>query len=421
MYEYSDAPDGVRRDRTGNNKDGDVQLLKEYWQKYRLYKRDKDLKAMHAAHPFLSAWDDHEVEDNNAGDTPSSAQPDPSRTSLKDLPRRVSYLERRQNGYRAFFNMMPRARFKGDRNRIYEDYRLGKLVDLMLTDERQYRDIQPCNDAILEGCPQAEEPRSMLGDSQRHWLLRSMKASRATWKLWGTQLMLMATRLAPGVAAQVDAWDGYSYERRRILNYILDNGVGNAVAITGDIHTFFAGTAFTGGDESSPGSRPAMPEFVGGSATSAGLPESTGLNPQVLAGLAAVNPHIDFFRLRAEGLRRRHGLARQAHLRAQGGRRQDQGRRQVGGDRQVRGGAGSSRSGPGRVVPDWPGSHPPTGPPAAAVASRDRKRSLQSVRPCGPLACRAWTSGSAMSRTTSSPRFATSARARPAPPSSARR
>lgn len=295
IYEYSDYPEGVRRDRSGNNKDGDTQLLDEYWQKYSLYKSDKDLQAMHAAHPFVSVWDDHEVEDNHADGKPSSAQTDPNKTNLKNLPRRVPYLQRRKNAYRAFFNMMPRGRFKGERNRIYEDYRLGKLVDLMLTDERQYRDQQPCNDVILAGCASADDPRTMLGDAQRNWLLRSMKASPATWKLWGTEMMLMATRLAPGVPAQVDAWDGYGYERKRILNYILDNGVENVVALTGDIHTFFAGTAYTHGDSSTPGSRAAFPEFVGGSATSTGLPESTGLSPEVLAGLAAVNPHIDFY------------------------------------------------------------------------------------------------------------------------------
>ena len=292
MYETSGGPGGARLDRSGNNKDGDVQLLPEYWQKYRLYKRDKDLKAMHAAHPFISVWDDHEVEDNHADGKPSSAQDDPTKTN-SDLPRRVPFLERRMNGYRAFFNYMPRARFKGDRSRIYEDYRLGKMMDLMLTDERQYRDRQPCNDAILQGCAEADDPRTMLGDAQRNWLLRSMKESPATWKVWGTQLMLMATRLAPGVPAQVDAWDGYAYERKRILDHLLDNDVRNAVAITGDIHTFFAGTAYTTGDETS--GRAAMPEFVGGSATSTGLPEATGLDPSTLAGLAAVNPHIDFY------------------------------------------------------------------------------------------------------------------------------
>ena len=78
----------------GRNGDGDVQFLDEYRQKYRLYKSDPSLKAMHAAHPFISVWDDHEVEDNHADGSPSSAQSDPNKTNLKNLPRRVPYLQR---------------------------------------------------------------------------------------------------------------------------------------------------------------------------------------------------------------------------------------------------------------------------------------------------------------------------------------
>jgi alkaline phosphatase D len=292
IYEYSDGK-GVRRDTSGNNHDGDTQLLSEYWSKYRLYKSDRDLQAMHAAHPFLSVWDDHEVEDNYADGQPSSNQQDPSKTQLRDYPRRVPFAQREANGYRAFFNFMPRARFKGDRRRVYEEYRLGKLVDLLLTDERQYRDRQPCNDAQLAGCADADSPRTMLGAKQLDWFLQNLQGSRATWKLWGTELMVMATRIAAGVPAQVDAWDGYAYERKRILDFILDNNIQNVVAITGDIHTFFAGTAYTTGDQAT--GRAALPEFVGGSATSTGLPESTGLSPETLAFLATVNPHIAFY------------------------------------------------------------------------------------------------------------------------------
>jgi alkaline phosphatase D len=292
IYEYSDDT-GVRLDRTGNNHDGDSQLLNEYWQKYRLYKSDKDLQAMHAAHPFLSVWDDHEVEDNRNGSTPSSHQTDPSKTQLKDYPRRVSFLQRMANGYQAFFNYMPRTRFKGDRDRIFEQYRLGSLVDVLLTDERSYRDPQPCNDAQLQPCADGDAPRRLLGDRQLDWFKQNLKNSPALWKVWGTELMVMATRLAPGVPAQVDAWDGYGYERKQILDYILDQNVQNVVAVTGDIHTFFGGTAYTTGDEST--GRAAMPEFVGGSATSTGLPESTGLSPAVLSALAVANPHISFY------------------------------------------------------------------------------------------------------------------------------
>jgi phosphodiesterase/alkaline phosphatase D-like protein len=67
----------------------------------------------------------------------------------------------------------------------------------------------------------------------------------------------------------------------------------NVVAVTGDIHTFFAGTAYTTGDQST--GRPALPEFVGGSATALGLPEAINLSPAVLAGLAAANPRINFY------------------------------------------------------------------------------------------------------------------------------
>src|SRR5215218_912669 len=292
IYEYSDGK-GVRHDTSGNNHDGDAQLLSEYWQKYRVYKSDKDLQAMHAAHPFLSVWDDHEVEDNYADGQPSSNQNDPSKTQLKDYPRRVPFLQREANGHQAFFNYMPRSRFKGDRDRVYEEYRLGKLVDLLMTDERQYRDRQPCNDAQLEGCTDADAPRTMLGARQLEWFKSRLVGAPTTWKLWATELMVMATRLAPGVPAQVDSWDGYGYERKQILDHILDNNVQNVVAVTGDIHTFFAGTAYTTGDQAT--GRAAFPEFVGGSATSTGLPESTGISPDGLKVLAAVNPHIKFY------------------------------------------------------------------------------------------------------------------------------
>src|SRR3954468_3843555 len=294
IYEYSDGPGkGVRLDTSGDNHDGDAQLLREYREKYRLYKSDPNLKAMHAAHPFLATWDDHEVEDNYADGQPSSHQQDPTHTQLKNYPRRVPFAEREANGHRAFFNYMPRARFKGDRNRVYEEYRLGKLVDLLLTDERQYRDRQPCADGQQIPCPDANSPRTMLGARQLEWFKSRLAGAPTTWKVWATELMVMATRIAPGVPAQVDAWDGYGYERKIILDHILDNNVQNVVAITGDIHTFFAGTAYTTGDQAT--GRAAFPEFVGGSAASPGRAAAMGISPDGLKVLAAVNPHIKFY------------------------------------------------------------------------------------------------------------------------------
>src|SRR4051794_20379850 len=141
-HHYYDGP-ADRVDKTGANKDGDVQTLAEYRDKYRFYQADKDLQNLHAAHPFVVIWDDHEVEDNYAGSKPDSASTDPEhKENNNQYDRRVPFGDRRKNGYKAFFEAMPRMPAK--RNRLYGSLRLGKMTELFLTDERQYRDLQPC-------------------------------------------------------------------------------------------------------------------------------------------------------------------------------------------------------------------------------------------------------------------------------------
>ena len=67
-------------------------------------------------------------------------------------PRRVPFPQREQNGYQSRFNYMPVLRFEGDRDRIYDSLQMGALVNLLITDQRQYRDQQPCNDVIINPC-----------------------------------------------------------------------------------------------------------------------------------------------------------------------------------------------------------------------------------------------------------------------------
>jgi alkaline phosphatase D len=292
IYE-SDYTEGPRKDTTGINHDGHVETLPEYWEKYRLYKTDPDLKRMHANHNFLSVWDDHEVEDNYADGLPSSH--DQAGKTNDGYPRRVPFPEREQNGYQARFNYMPVLRFQGDRNRIYDALSMGALVDLIITDQRQYRDQQPCNDVTALPCADEDNPnRTMLGAQQKGWFKGALAGSRKTWKLWGSEVMVMGfqTLSGPNHGVINDSWDGYQAERKEILDFVVDNNIQNVVALTGDIHTFFAGTAGTTGDTVT--GRPAMPEFVGGSATSPGLPEESGFPLQTFLTIAAANPHITF-------------------------------------------------------------------------------------------------------------------------------
>jgi alkaline phosphatase D len=290
--------DGPRKDTTGDNHDGHVEYLHEYLEKYRLYKSDPDLMAMHAAHPFVAIWDDHEVEDNYADGLASSHATDGQTNN--GHPRRIPIAQRRANAYQAYFNAMPRIRHDDDLNRVYDQYRIGSLVDLVVTDERQYRDQQPCNDVQLTPCFDENGDRTMLGSAQKNWFLGALQSSTQTWKLWANEVMVMGLQTAGDIGVNNDQWDGYARERKELLEYIRNNGVSNVVALTGDIHTFFAGTATTTGSVLD--GQKVIPEFVVGSATSHGLPEETGIPAPVAESLiAALDTHIIYTDLERRG------------------------------------------------------------------------------------------------------------------------
>ena len=301
IYETSFYQDkAVRRDRTGNNSDGDVQRLSEYREKYELYQRTPGLRQMHAAHPFVAIWDDHEVEDNYAGDDPDEANGSRDQTKVEDEigPRRVPFARRRKNGYRAFFEAMPRFRPRRNPNQIFGSLRLGKQCEIFLMDQRQYRDPQPCDDQLFVPCPEYSEPRTLLGERQKQWLKRGVAGSDARWKVLGNQLVMFSIDTAPTQHLNPDQWDGYAIERGEILEHLRARGTDNIVALTGDIHTFFAGTVTTNGNSTGD---PVATEFVGGSATSLGIPETFDLPPSIFDVVRTSNPHIEYTNFEKRG------------------------------------------------------------------------------------------------------------------------
>ena len=307
IYERSFyGEEGVREDNLGANNDGEVQTLEEYRQKYSLYHSDPNLKALRAAHPILAITDDHEVEDNYAGTLPGEATLDP----------RVEFMRRRRNGYRAYFEHMPFVPSGGSgaqaRFRNYRALRLGRNADLILLDQRKYRDDQPCGGEIPPEPPCTEEERNdpdrtLLGSAQEKWLRKRLRSSNATWKLIGNQAMAMALDVPKEQPINVDQWDGYGAEREDLCNFIQNKGIEDVSFLTGDIHTFFAGVVTPTGRETAPTIPAAVAtEFVGGSMTSLGIPETvnatTGvpLPPEISAvvadsaALKANNPHYRY-------------------------------------------------------------------------------------------------------------------------------
>src|SRR3954469_438732 len=220
--------------------DGEAQTLAEYRAKYTLYHTDPHLLEVRRQFPLVAIWDDHEVEDNYAGTLPGGATTD----------RRIPFVERRANGYRAFFEHLPR-RFD-NRNRTYGTLPLGN-AELFLLDSRQFRGDQPCNpsDAFLsQPCPPSttDDPsRRLLGAPQKAWLKGALRASRARWKLIANQVMVTSLDVPPGNPLNTDSWDGYGADRRELMDYVADRGIDDVVFLTGDIHTFFTGNVTDSG------------------------------------------------------------------------------------------------------------------------------------------------------------------------------
>jgi len=297
IYErtFYDA-NGVRKDTTGANKDSEVQTLPEYRDKYALYHSDPRLLELRRQFPMLTIWDDHEVEDNYARDKPGEA--------TKNV--RVPFLDRRANGYRAWFEHMPRVRVQGEPDRIYGRVPLGANAEIFLLDQRQYRDDQPCGDQFFVPCTESEAPgRTFLGRDQKEWLKGALADSRATWKLVGNEDMIMSLDGPPRNEINKDQWDGYAAEREELVNFIGARGIKDVSFITGDIHTYFAGNVTASGRQGAPTDpAPQATEFVTGSMTSEGIVPAQNREQSSLlvdSSVIANNPHIAFSEMNSKG------------------------------------------------------------------------------------------------------------------------
>jgi alkaline phosphatase D len=271
--------------------DGEAQTLDEYRRKYTLYHTDEHLLEVRRQFPLLAIWDDHEVEDNYAGEQPGGAASN----------RRVPFAERRGNGYRAWYEHMPRVG-TGD---IYGTAALG-AAEVFLLDTRQYRDDQPCNpsDAFLSNpCPPTETDapgRTLLGATQKAWLEDALAGSQARWKLIGNQVMITSLDAPPRNPLNTDSWDGYGAERAELIDFIGSHGIDDVAFITGDIHTYFAGNVTRSGRHTPIDGPVRATEFVCGSITSPGIvdrvadtePERVGVAAPIDAAVLGNNPQI---------------------------------------------------------------------------------------------------------------------------------
>jgi alkaline phosphatase D len=248
--------------------------LAQFRARHATYKRDPDLQASHAAHPWILAWDDHEVRNDYAGTFGNEEDLSPE-----------AFVQVRAAAYQAYFEHLPLAldQQPGPQGlRMHDRFRWGRLADLWMLDGRQYRTPQACNRGnVADGrvrwrCPSLHDDRgTMLGAAQERWLHAGLRDSTCRWKLIGQATQLSPWGL-PGPDGEpviyTDGWDGYPAARARLLGHLHAHRVENAVFLGGDVHRHVAAQLRV--NPRDPQSPVVASEFVTSSLTTAGLPES---------------------------------------------------------------------------------------------------------------------------------------------------
>lgn len=288
IYEFPSSRSAVRPSLLGW-----TVTLADYRARYALYKSDPDLQAIHAECPWLMTWDDHEVQNDYAGQTAGY----PGAQS--------NFLERRAAAYQAYYENMPlranaltkalQGMVSGAEMRIYGQVPFGSLATLYLLDDRQYRDPQVCTKGGRLGgsvvkpadCPTWYDPkRTLLGPEQEQWLDRSFGRASGLWNVVGQQTVFGQRDFAVGDGERFanDTWDGYSAARGRLTDSIQRHTLSNPVLLGGDVHANWVGHVKA--DYAKPSSASVGVEFVGTSISSNG-----GSNDHIAAQLARC-PHF---------------------------------------------------------------------------------------------------------------------------------
>ncbi|MEU7317504.1 alkaline phosphatase D family protein [Streptomyces sp. NPDC007083] len=309
IYEYGhgEYPTGDAVVRTVQP-EHEIVSLADYRTRHGHYKADPDLRAMHAAHPLVAIWDDHEFADNAWSGGAVNHDPE----AEGGWARRVAAAKQ------AYFEWLPvRPSTAGT---TFRRLRFGQLAELHLLDLRSFRDAQA---EVGHGRDIDDPDRTLTGRKQLDWLKKGLAGSQARWKLVGNPVMISqvafgsvpAKFLGPlgellgvpkeGLAVNTDQWDGYTDDRRELLTHLRDNRITDTVFLTGDIHMNWANEVPLHAADH-PREAPLATEFVITSVTSDNLDDTLHVAPDTLSGIAeaavrAANRHVRWVDMDSHG------------------------------------------------------------------------------------------------------------------------
>ncbi|MEU2223693.1 alkaline phosphatase D family protein [Streptomyces sp. NPDC018347] len=289
IYEYRSGEYGTRGKVVRPHAPaGEILTLADYRTRHAAYKTDPDLQALHLKAPVVAIWDDHEFADNawsgGAVNHTEGAE--------------GTWAARQAAAKQAYFEWMPvRPALAGT---TYRRLRFGKLADLSLLDLRSFRSRQ----ASTASGSVDDPDRTLTGRAQLDWLKAGLAASDTRWRLVGNSVMispfsfgsLSADLFKPlakllglpqeGIAANTDQWDGYTDDRRELLDHLRSRAIGNTVFLTGDIHMAWANDVPVDAG-TYPLSASAATEFVVTSVTSDNLDDIVKVPEGTVSAVAA--------------------------------------------------------------------------------------------------------------------------------------
>jgi alkaline phosphatase D len=284
-YIYEGRADGGRNPgRVRQHRGDELYTLVDYRNRYAQYKSDPDLMAAHASAPFIVTPDDHEVDNDYAGDLDE-----------RDTPSELFAL-RRAAAYQAYYETMPLRRHampSGSHIGLHRRLHFGTLIDLSVLDTRQYRSKQACGGGSKAACAEAvDRARTMLGAEQEKWLFENLAAARSTWTVLGQQVPTFARDLRqidPAARFQMDKWDGYVAARNRLYARLKETGAPSPVVLSGDVHQHFGSDLKL--DFANPSSETVGVEFTNTSLAADGDGADVNASWERIKG---DNPHIKY-------------------------------------------------------------------------------------------------------------------------------
>lgn len=252
--------------------------LEDYRRRYAQYRSDPDLQAVHAAMPFITVWDDHEIADDTWRD--GSVDHKPGRDGPFEL-RKLAALA-------AYHEWMPiRVPDMASPDKIYRSFDFGGIVSLHMLDTRligrdqqlmlsSYYDEHRRFDSEKYKQDVCSSRRQMLGREQMAWLEGQVSRSNARWQMLGQQVLMARMEFptavvmgecsstaysalkkraaadpscvttkeqgwlaAPTLPCYLDSWDGYQADREQVFE-MMHKHRKNLVVLAGDTHNAWA-------------------------------------------------------------------------------------------------------------------------------------------------------------------------------------